>query len=57
MRYPEFLKDNDTIGFIAPSFGCGTEPYRTCFEEAQRVFRKGQERERLYRDLRLFEKE
>ena len=21
MRYPEFLKENGTIGFVAPSFG------------------------------------
>lgn len=40
MRYPNFLKANGTIGIIAPSFGCTTEPYKTCFEEAQRVLRK-----------------
>lgn len=34
MRYPEFLKDNGTIGFVAPSFGCATEPYKTGFELA-----------------------
>ncbi|MBQ6602661.1 MAG: LD-carboxypeptidase [Eubacterium sp.] len=34
MRYPEFLKENGRIGYIAPSFGCVTEPYRTCFESA-----------------------
>lgn len=34
MRYPKFLPSNGTIGFVAPSFGCATEPYRTCFEEA-----------------------
>lgn len=38
MRYPEFLKENGTIGFVAPSFGCATEPYRTCFEEALQKF-------------------
>ncbi|MCR4960666.1 MAG: LD-carboxypeptidase [Lachnospiraceae bacterium] len=31
MRYPEFLKPGGTIGFVAPSFGCATEPYMTCF--------------------------
>lgn len=34
MRYPEFLKDNGTIGFVAPSFGCATEPYRSSFMNA-----------------------
>lgn len=40
MRYPKFLKDKGRIGFIAPSFGCAGEPYRTCFDEALKVFRK-----------------
>ncbi len=39
MRYPEFLQKNGRIGFIAPSFGCTTEPYRTCFKESLRRFR------------------
>ena len=39
MRYPEFLNKNGRIGFIAPSFGCTTEPYRTCFKESLRRFR------------------
>ena len=34
MRYSEFLKDNGTIGFVAPSFGCATEPYYTAFQNA-----------------------
>ncbi len=34
MRYPEFLKENGSIGFIAPSFGCNIEPYRTAFNHA-----------------------
>lgn len=38
MRYPEFLKEGGTIGFVAPSFGCNTEPYRTAFEHALGVF-------------------
>ena len=29
MKYPEFLEKNGTIGFVAPSFGCSIEPYRT----------------------------
>ena len=40
MRYPEFLKDNGRIGFIAPSFGCATEPYKTCFEAALEKFKE-----------------
>ncbi len=37
MRYPEFLKEGDTIGFCAPSFGCNTEPYRSRFDRALAV--------------------
>ncbi len=40
MRYPEFLKDGGTIGFVAPSFGCATEPYRTGFDHALTRFRE-----------------
>lgn len=32
MRYPKNLPLHGTIGFIAPSFGCNTEPYKTAFE-------------------------
>lgn len=39
MKYPEFLKENGTIGFVAPSFGCNIEPYRSAFENAQRKFK------------------
>ncbi len=38
MRYPEFIKNGDRIGFCAPSFGCNVEPYRTGFDHAQEVF-------------------
>lgn len=34
MRYPDFLKENGTIGFVAPSFGCAIEPYHTAFNHA-----------------------
>lgn len=34
MRYPEFIKEKETIGFVAPSFGCVIEPYHTCFQSA-----------------------
>lgn len=40
MRYPKFLKDNGTIGFVAPSFGCATEPYFSAFKSAQNKFKK-----------------
>ena len=36
MKYPEFLKENGTIGFPSPSFGCAIEPYRSAFENAQK---------------------
>lgn len=39
MKYPAFLKENGTIGFVAPSFGCNIEPYRTAFENAERKWR------------------
>lgn len=38
MRYPENLHENGRIGFIAPSFGCATEPYISRFNEALRHF-------------------
>lgn len=31
MRYPEFLPERGTIGFVAPSFGCNIEPYHSAF--------------------------
>lgn len=40
MRYPEFLKEEGTIGFIAPSFGCVIEPYNFRFESAIKNFEK-----------------
>ncbi len=40
MKYPAFLKDNGTIGFVAPSCGCGIEPYKTEFDLAQKKFRE-----------------
>jgi len=38
MRYPEFLADGGTIGFVAPSFGCAWDPYKTAFENALSKF-------------------
>ncbi len=40
MRIPSFIKKNDTIGFIAPSFGCTFEPYLSSFQNALRHFEK-----------------
>lgn len=34
MRIPEFIKSTDTLGFVAPSFGCNMEPYKSAFENA-----------------------
>jgi len=34
VRYPKFLQENGTIGFVAPSFGCATEPYKSAFDNA-----------------------
>ena len=38
MTYPKFLPKNGTIGFVAPSFGCATEPYYSAFCNAQKKF-------------------
>ncbi len=34
MRYPKFLPTNGVIGFLAPSFGCNIEPYKTAFNHS-----------------------
>ena len=39
MRYPKNLSEHGTIGFVAPSFGCATEPYHTAFLSAQKKFK------------------
>lgn len=38
MRIPEFLKKGDTIGFVAPAFGCNIEPYKSAFQNAIKKF-------------------
>ena len=38
MRIPKFLKEEDCLGFIAPSYGCNIEPYRSGFQSAQNKF-------------------
>lgn len=40
MRYAEFLPEGGTIGFLAPSFGCAMEPYKTAFLHAQEKWRR-----------------
>lgn len=40
MKYPKFLQENGTIGFVAPSFGCNTEPYKTAFDSSLEKFKK-----------------
>ncbi|MCC8067791.1 MAG: LD-carboxypeptidase [Clostridiales bacterium] len=40
MKYGDFLTKNGTIGFVAPSFGCNIEPYRSAFENAQRRWKR-----------------
>lgn len=34
MKYGHFLPEKGTIGFVAPSFGCNIEPYRSAFAHA-----------------------
>ena len=36
MRYPKFLQTGGKIAFVAPSFGCATEPYKSGFQRAQK---------------------
>jgi len=38
MKIPEFLKDNQTIGMLAPSFGVFIEPYITRYKGAKEFF-------------------
>lgn len=39
MRYPEFLKENGTIGLVAPSCGAATEPYISTQKAAINYFK------------------
>lgn len=43
MRYPKFLPkagENGCIGYVAPSFGCATEPYQSAFSNAGSIWSK-----------------
>ena len=35
MKFPKFLQEKGTIAFVAPSFGCAIEPYKSGFEKKQ----------------------
>lgn len=39
MKYPEFLKENGTIGLVAPSCGAAFEPYISCLNNAIKNFK------------------
>lgn len=38
MRFPKYIQQGGTIGFMAPSFGCATEPYLSGFNHARKKF-------------------
>lgn len=40
MKYPDFIKENGSIGFVAPAFGCTREPHKTAFKHALNIFHK-----------------
>ena len=39
MKYPEFVKKGDTIAFVAPAFGCSSEPYKSSFENFLKILK------------------
>lgn len=40
MRIPEFIKQKDCLGFVAPSYGCNIEPYKSGFQNALKNFER-----------------
>ncbi len=38
MQFPKFIKKGQKVAFVAPSFGCTFEPYKSCLEESLRKF-------------------
>ncbi len=40
MRQPKYLTEKGMVGFVAPSFGCNIEPYRSGFDAAQKRFQE-----------------
>ena len=47
MRYPSFIEKGNTIGFVAPSFGCAGEPYYSAFQNS---LKKWKNRENFRRE-------
>ena len=48
MKYGKFLPEKGTIGFVAPSFGCNIEPYKTAFDHSAEIWvQKGISRKAL----------
>lgn len=40
MKFPSLIHKGDTIGFVAPSFGCAIEPYRSAFDHSLAIWRE-----------------
>ena len=40
MKFPSFLNPGDMLGFVAPSFGCAIEPYRSAFQNSLKKWEK-----------------
>lgn len=40
MRFPKFIRSGDTVGFVAPAFGCVIEPYHSAFLNTINKFHK-----------------
>ena len=40
MKFSPFIRQGDTLGFVAPSFGCAIEPYRTAFNHSLQIWEK-----------------
>lgn len=40
MKTPNYLSPNGTIGLVAPSFGCASNPYKACLDNAIRQFKE-----------------
>ena len=40
MRFPKKVPQGGTIGFVAPSFGCSIEPYRSSFDASLKMWEK-----------------
>lgn len=47
MKFPKALPQGGTVGFVAPSFGCSIEPYRSSFDASLKMWEKLGYRTRL----------